>query len=82
MRHRGKSKTGGAHAPFLVASRGLPRGKFEIPLGRPFLFPIKGFFFPAQGKKKGLNRFLFWQDRKEWAAGGTAAALPHSPVVR
>lgn len=68
MRPGEKSKRGGAHAPFLVALRGLPRGKFEIPLGRPFLFPLKAFFFPAQGKKKGLNRSLFCQDRKSRSA--------------
>ena len=59
MRPGGKSKRGGAHAPFLVASRGLPRGKFEIPLGRPFLFPVNDFFFPALGKKKGLESRRF-----------------------
>ena len=58
MRPGEKSKRGGAHAPFLVALRGLPRGKFEIPLGRPFLFPLKACFFPAQGKTKGLKRSL------------------------
>ena len=43
--------------PPLGRFKGFAKGEIEIPLCRPFLFTVNGFFFPAQGKKKGLKRF-------------------------
>ena len=42
--------------PPLGRFKGFAKGEIEIPLCRPFLFTVNGFFFPALGKKKGLNR--------------------------
>ena len=44
--------------PPLGRFKGFAKGEIEIPLCRPFLFTVNGFFFPAQGKKKGLKRSL------------------------
>ena len=43
--------------PPLGRFKGFAKGEIEIPLCRPFLFTVNGFFFPAQGTKKGLKRF-------------------------
>ncbi len=41
----------------------------QLPLCRPFFRPSTALSFPC-GKESGVENLLFWQDRKEWAAGG------------
>ena len=66
---RGKSKEGG-RSPLLGRFKGdCQGGESKLPLDYSFFRPSTALSFSYE-KEAGLKQPLFWQDRKEWAAGG------------
>ena len=69
----GENPRKGAAAPFLVVLRGIVKGENRNSPLTMLSFDRQRRFLSHMRKKAGLKHSLFWQDRKEWAAGG----IPH-----
>ena len=66
----GENPRKGAAAPFLVVLRGIVKGENRNSPLTILSFDRQRRFLSHMRKKAGLKHSLFWQDRKEWAAGG------------